>query len=650
MLQTANITCAHIVDDAFDSLPMEGFEADRAQTLVDNLEPDHFTEITTFLGCETEAELIKALGDLENVHRLFKNRRKLSPYCNGWFNDFLRDRKDKKSVIQPLLSLLRKNGVKCVKCGADYRVSNRSPEPQLVFIDLRLIDVHQTTSTEAAVKVYKKIKNRYQGCVPFVFLMSSLTTLADHRDQFWKDAGVFLTQFDSISKDLFKDRAELTSILCSYSQILPRIRSLYEHTSQLNKAISAAGERVRDKVRSLDIADYFVLHRNTVTAEKTDLGTYLSELLLEYVLFEIEGSTEIWEFAKYLQEWDLKDLPRARFSLKRAALDIYRGNIVHADGLLAWEIERAKGPKQGYFHLGDIFFESAKLESTGFMPKEALVLLTPMCDLARPDGLRSRTMFLCEGKVEPVKLTHGLIAENGIPDAILVNPKKKEELLKIRWNKKKFQVWGTNEIDSFRDGGSRWEPVGRLRPIYALQLQNALMTDMSRIGIQRAPDLLVPHGIDVMIAKGNKWQALDNESLQNVTAAGTSSSGDGSHILYMVDDAVISRVRRALQEWIKGSNADEEAVVALKDIFKQPAWSQMLRYCDHQIQQNNKKEPTDKDAFPIAGLDGILEKNKGAIVFTTSSSQSPYCSASGGTPRDPTIQPAILIFKFVRPS
>ncbi|WP_296651333.1 hypothetical protein [Paraburkholderia sp.] len=649
ILQRANITCAHIIDDAFDSAPTEPFGSDEAQTLIDNLVDDHFDEIVQFLNCQNEAGLLAALQDIEEVQRLFKNRRNLSPHCDGWFEEFLTDRKEKKTMLRPLIRLLQKSGVKCVKFGADYRVHRQSPEPQLVFVDLRLINNVVRVNADAAIQIYKKLKHRFKDCIPFVFLMSSLESLGDHRDQFWKEAGVFLTQFDSIQKDIFKHRAELTSIIGSYSSALPRIRALHQHIDQLESSIATAGKRIREKVRSLDMADYFVLHRNTIAAEKTDLGTYVSGLLLEYTLFEIEGSEEIWKFAKDLEGWELKDLPRSRFSLKPAALDIYSGNIVHANALLTWEETREKGPKQGYFHLGDIFFKAEEMKNSQATPKSALVLLTPACDLARPEDLRGRSMFLCEGAVEKIKPASKLTAHDGLPNTILVHPNKPDEKLQILWNKQKVQVWSVSGIDSFKGDNPPWLRVGRLRPIYAHQLQHTLMNNMSRIGTQRAPDRLNPHGIEVLVAKGNKWHALDSKSLKDSAAAATALSGDGSHILYIIDDAVVGRVRRHLEKWIK-NNGKEVAAVVLKEILKQPSWSKALLYCDHPIQQNESKNPAGKDAFPIADLNGIQDSCKNAIVITTSNHQSPYSSATGGGGRDATTQPAVLVFKFVRPT
>lgn len=647
-LQAANITCAHIIDDAFDRLPTEPFPVDEAQTLVDSLDAQNFEKICNFLDCKNEAELIDAFQDLDKVRLLFKKRGNFSPYCDEWFDAFLDDRKEKRAMVQPLITLLKNNGLKCITFGADYAIKTGTPEPQLVFIDLRLINIGQT-STEAAVKAYKKLKQHFDKCVPFVFLMSSLTSLGEHRDKFWEEAGVFLTQFDSISKDIFKDKSELSFILRTYSNALPRIRSLHQHIEQLECAIAAAGKRVREKVRSLDVADYFVLHRNTVAAEETDLGTYMSELLLEYTLFEIEGSAEIWQFAKDLQEWELKDLPRARFNLKPAALDIYRGNVLHANALMSWESTRLKGPEQGYFHLGDIYFKASEMDNAKSPPKQALILLTPVCDLARPDELRKRSMFLCEGKVEKVKQSSDLISHDKLPNIIVPNPSNSSEQLLIKWNKKKFHVWSTKEMDSFSTMSPVWKRIGRLRPLYALQLQQSLVSDMSRIGTQRAPDRLIPHGIEILIAKNGKWHTLDKESLKDNSAAATAPSADGSRILYIIDDAVIGRVRRTLGKWIKDHPRDFVSR-ALKNIIGQAQWSEKLLYCSHEIPQEEGKSTKNKDAFPMGDLAGVKSEYKEAVVFTTNTHNSAYSSVSGGTERDPKKQPAYLVFKLVRPA
>lgn len=531
--------------------------------------------------------------------------------------------------------------------GADYPVE-RSKEPQIVFIDLRLRE-SGPVQVDDAVNAYQKLKKVHLSCQPFVFLMSTQpTSLAEHRDEFREKAELFASQFEAAPKSWFDDLQAFEAILARYLRVLPQLRQLHDHIEGLEDAMQAAARHVKDALRALDLADYFVLHHNTVSIEKVGLGTYISDLLLDYVAYEVEGTQSIWNFAKYLDEWELADLPRSRFALTPAAAKIYTGNVLHANSRLESELERGQGPANGYFYLGDIFFEAKEYNEDN--PQRALVIATPACDLVRPDELRKRTIFLCEGKVKLVTKASVPAVDDGLAAVILAHPRDTNKHLLINWNKKLLHTWREEQINEFANpDGCHWVRVARLRPLYAVQLQHAITADLSRIGVQRAPNVLVPHGIEVLLRGDTRWILLDDKDRNEATAAALADSGGREkRTVFIVTDVAVQRIRRKLINWLD-NNPQANVAPVLNKLLARDDFDQSLMYLAHEVAQRTAEEQdVDITGYPfqaIVGLEDPAETQ--AVAFVRPGPPSRYRSVTGGRETDPS-QCACLVVKFIK--
>lgn len=562
----SNILRAHIIDDAYDDVPASGIASGTATRFVSELEEEAYDRACAAIGLvgADEQQFIEALADLRHVQALFAIRDQFGDHAQILFGDYLTDKDNKKRDVEPLIKLLEANGIDCTPFGGNYPVEN-TEEPHLVFIDLRLIEDDSPISVDAAVAVCKKLRDYHQGCQPFVFLMSTLVEpLKQRREEFRLQAKLFASQFESLEKRLFTDETELAYVLARYARVLPQLRSLQKSIEDVGTAVHTAVSTVQDELRNLDLADYFVLHRNTVSIEKVGLGTYVSDLVLEYLVHEVENTSQIWEFARELDKLKPENLPRSRFAVTPAAGKIYSGTLLHAKGRLDSERDRELGPSHGYFYLGDIFFAAKELNDP--VPKTALVIATPACDLVRPEVLRQRTVFLCEGKVQLLSPSSVPAGHDSLPGVIVPHPTDSKKQLLINWNKKKLHTWHAEQIDDFRKiEGCKWVRVGRLRPLYAVQLQHAVTADLSRIGVQRAPNLLVPHGVEVLIKKDGKWALLDNTDATDATTAAFSESEDRSKTVFIFSDTTVYRVRQKLREWI-GKNQAKPVAIPVEEV------------------------------------------------------------------------------------
>ncbi|EMJ4122301.1 hypothetical protein [Pseudomonas aeruginosa] len=622
----AGVKCAHIIDDAFDQTPTVAFSRDEAQALIDKLDDDRFGLLCEIIGMPEadEQSVIDALQNIEAVAAFFNARESFGD-ISAVFDGFFQDRAGKKGDLELLIKFLRANGVECFAFGADYSLSGHA-EPQLVFIDLRLKENGGQISIADAVNVCGKVYSNYPECKPFVFLMSTLSApLSNLRESFYLSAKLFASQFESIEKSIFRDSSELESILARYTKCFVELGRLHDRVGSVGNAIIKAADNVKATLRSLDLPDYFVLHHNTASIERVGLGTYVVDLLLEYLVREVESSPEIWGFASELDGWEIKNLPRSRFGLTYSAGKIYSGNMLHSKYRLDCEEQRGLGPSDGYFYLGDIFFLRAELGSG--RPRKALVISTPACDLVRPDKLRERTIFLCEGRVSDVTLSTIPSGQGGIPTTIIEWASKPGKQLSIEWGKKKLHTWHAEDMDSFKEQGCQWVRVGRLRPIYAIQLQHAITADLSRIGVQRPPNMLKPCGIRVFISTGSRWEMLDDEELKVPSASAIADSEDGKQGLYIVSDTTVRRIRRKLLQWVVKKGTLPSAAI-VKNIAESLEFEERLMYCKHM--REDGQAAAEDTVFPMHEAEGLDEPSQKAMVIVRPSSSSVYGSICAG--------------------
>ncbi|PKD38236.1 hypothetical protein CWO84_23800 [Methylomonas sp. Kb3] len=632
------VQCAHIIDDAYNKEPNLKLPPGKVQAFIDALEDAHFDFVCNLLEMKEadDAILMNALGDTDSVTKIFNARGELEPsHFNQLFDEYLVEQEAKLAQVKPLTELLQSYGIDCQTFGADYSLDS-SNEPQLIFIDLRLRE-EGPVQVDDAIAAYNKLRNTHQDCLPFVFLMSSLpTALTERREEFRKQSNLFASQFEALEKSNFQDKTDLEAILAQYVRVLPQLRNLHQHVGGISLAVDQAAEQVKRELRNLDLADYFVLHRNTVSIEKVGLGTYISDLILEYFVHELENTSQIWDLAKALDDWKLEDLPRSRFGLTPAAGNIYSGNLLHATVRLESEIDRKLGPKDGYFYLGDIFFN-------GEYQSKALVIATPACDLVRPDELRKRTIFLCEGSVKSVTAASVPAGQDGLASVVIQDPKDTTKQLMINWNKKRLHTWHAEEIDKFKEDKSDWIRVGRLRPLYAIQLQHAITADLSRIGVQRPPNILIPHGIEAFVRHNGKWKTLYGEERVVATAAALADSEDGKKTVFIISDSTVRKIRRKLLKWLE-NNPQE----LLTKIVQLPDFDNRLMYLEHKVPQKDQSgKDIDITGYAMQGAEGFTAEEVKAIALTRPAKPSLYLNVAGGNSISDE-QSASLVIKFIK--
>jgi hypothetical protein len=597
-LRSFGVTDAHIVDDAFDTVPGSGVRPQSAQTFIDGLNDIQFTAVATDLGDPNGDDewVVAQLATLEGARRVFLQREKYGTAAAQLFEEFLLATEPEKARLQPLLELLHRLGVKYHTFGRDYDADTANA-PQLLFVDLKLNE--REIRIDDPIRVVEKLMIRHPDASPLVFLISTLKdALNERRSEFRDRCKLFTTQFETLSKQIFQNEQELRWFLDDHIRAYPVLRQLQQNVTRWGQALDRAKEKLQSTLRCLDLADYFVLYQNTVTAEQVPLGTYMTDLLLEYVAHQVEGEDEISKFAQSLDTWKVSDLTRSRFNLQPIVGDIFSANVLHAMPRLTSEAERGRGPQHGFFQLGDIFFPRGELERNHLTT--AVVVLTPACDLVRPETIKQRraSILLCEGEVEPIKNRVPQPEGDTLDPVILRFPAEDGVQYAIHWQKKRPRTWKLEDLEAHKNPAtSPWTHAGRLRPLYALQLQHMVTSDLSRIGVQRTPAEYRPCGIEVLVANQGKWKLIKLRFEKDPAAGAVCDDKATGRMTMIVSDSVLRRVRAEILRWVDQSQDAHATAVGL--LFKSDDVVRALMFFSVSFRDDDRKSLV---VYPLKGM------------------------------------------------
>ncbi|AUI07691.1 hypothetical protein [Stenotrophomonas maltophilia] len=653
VFEGAEIRHAIIVDDAYDKTPNTPLSRDEAQQVIDGI-GEAFDDLLEKLKLAVTIDDGESMGDMDDDQLLIEYLTTLAgtatlylekanyPGVIDLFKPYDDQKGSRRREVDVLEAKLVAAGLEVQCYGAVDEIGDGNP-PQLLFLDLQMHDAAGgAVSTDAAVGAYKRIQGKHGGH-PFVFLMSTLSgALPASSEVFRNSADIYHSQFEALDNNLFSQDQMFEEVLDSYARSYLHLTRMRLAIDGVVEAIGAAAISLRRSLLDLDIADYRILQSNTAGIEKMPMGVYVTELSLEYLSYLIESDSKLWSLAAEIDAWKRENIPRSRFALRPSVRDLYTGNVIHAPSRLEQEAKLRRGPKDGFFYLGDIFFRAEDC-AKGKIPRIAMAIATPACDLARPDKvIEGRTILLCCGKVSktssqaPIPTTRG-----GLPVTLLSHPAESAQKLHVEWDIKKLVTWDSTIVKRFMRGAGDWTRVGRLRPLYALQLQHAITSDLSRVGTQRPPSEPVPHGVELLVRLGGKWKSIDAKDIGSSVAAAVYRSTDGAdRYSFVLADPTLSRLRRMIYTYHNSTDRDLKKVakwlMGLKDLDRK------LIYLDFSVKKDDPSQPI----YPLSqGKRKLAHPN--SIVFIDKRIKCAYGKVGGGVAQDDAHHTAHFAIRFV---
>lgn len=638
--EAAGIVHAHIVDDAFDVEPGAGLAEAAIHAFLAEVDEEQFDALAIVLGIDDpdEDKVVAHLRTQEGAAALYAKRDAFGAPAEQLFLEFSNVVGPEKNLLDPLITVLEGMGVNVHKFGRDY-ILNGEPKPQMLFVDLKLTEGQ--IRIEEPIDVVRKMRKIYGDAHPLVFLMSSHAgSLRAEREKFREHAKLFSSQFEDIPKRKFAHAKVLERFLWHHVQVYRQIVALQRHVEAWSGAMDMAKERLEETLRGLDLADYFVL-RNTASADGMKLGGYVTDLLLEYVAHEIEGRPQVGRFARELDGWDLKSLTRSRFSIEPVVADIFAANVLHSADRLEWEKKNGLGPSNGMLSMGDVFFRRDEVNAGAI--RSAVVVLQPACDLVRPAILKSRkqTILVCHGKVSILKPSSALETVDNLDPVILRYPPLRDTRHVLEWDKKRSFHWEHTMLDELAKPEAALVHVGRLQPLYALQLQRAVTADLSRVGTQRRPFQYVPYGVQLLVPKNGKWQTIVDHGADASSGAISDDRGDHKKT-FILNDVLLREAYEKLEDWLAG-NLGQPAAAAIRAVLDYPQALSMLMY----HVSETSKEARGRPVYPLdaAAFTAGQEALKKYIVLAVQRSEDSHFASGRNLKEGET---AVIVFKFVR--
>lgn len=394
----------------------------------------------------------------------------------------------KTAAIRPVIERLRSFDLIVETAGeSDWR--NHLEDVSIVFLDWRLGQEGDTgAAIEAASSVAKSIHESRGPSLPMIVLISSFDGVKEHARSFSEKSGLVSGLFDAMPKALLAESIELQmTILCDYLEKGHVVQSFFD---AVNRRTNEAAASFVETIRNLTLSDYANLQHFALKADGHPLGAYLTELLAGVWIDALFQGT-LREPLSALDSLDFECLPSltepseaVNRVYNSAMFDTHVGDFQphpHADPTAAENAVRLT--------MGDVVVER---DAAGKIA-QVYVVINPQCDLAESPRSKRRidddlSVLLVPGELRPIASE-----DRGKGKATASTPyfAVGEQEFRVLWFGKKQLAVPYAEFSNWMRQGQR-ERKARMRTSFALELQTAIRSELTRVGLPVAPPMVAP--------------------------------------------------------------------------------------------------------------------------------------------------------------
>lgn len=529
LLEARGIRKAVVIDDVFDAVPRpEELNDGDWSNFFDDLGEDGNEHLKTLYEGYEEASADDLKASPEFIAIVWENRATLpQAACEHLFGDYEQIKDTERVRLEALVSDLEALGLTCTTMGRDLDAEAR--EAELIFIDL-FLGFHQ--SEDDMARAIQRVGELVEGRIetpPLVVLMSRSPRLQDKRNEFRDTAGLLGSTFRVVSKaDLAKDG--------TLDTLLTRLANHYEDAKRVagfvhawDNGLDLARRNFISILRRLDLSDLAQVRALLLDFEGQNLGEYLLDVADRVLQHEIEDDDTTIAAALELNKIDLEKYPAPHLVSSPDLQElVHRMVFLHPDRL---QLSETNGKAQLQF--GDVL--RWKTEDGKQYSDDVSLVVSPACDLVR-DGGTERVMLL-SGMLEELQPKNWSYKAGPVRTAIVILPDEGRKW--IRWNLKNIVTLDWDELGRFLGEEDKVRRIGRIREIYAIEIQQMLLADLGRIG--RPANLPVPFPVSVSLfyvdaeAKARK---LDVEPIESAACyVGRGRRPDPVHRLVLTEQA-----------------------------------------------------------------------------------------------------------------
>ena len=486
LLQERQIRKAVVIDDVFDDAPRPD-ELDHGDwaTFFDDLGNDDHDMLEELFPGFKAADTGDLRESQDFINALWGNRQSLpAGPIETLFHDYESTNATERAELENLVQTLEGLGLTCARMGRDP--SAEANDANLIVIDLFLGRNQTGDDMERAVTRARDLVAERAENPPLVILTSRSPRLNENRDAFRDDAGLLGSTFRVASKsDLGKDGA-LEAMLLRLARHYEDAKRVASFVHAWDSGLNEARERFIRVLRRLDLSDLAQVRALLLDFEGERLGEYLLDVADRVLQHEIENDDDTIAAALELNKINLDKYPAPHLTgtpdLQHL---VHRMVFLHRDRLRLSEDDG-----KPVLQFGDVL--RWKKEGEEVYGNNVCLVVTPACDLVR--GGAERVMLLA-GKLEQLQPRDWSYKAGPVRTAIIILPEEGRRW--IRWNLKDVRTVGWEELDGLLGEGQRLSRIGRLREIYAIEIQEMLLADLGRIG--RPANMPVPFPVSVSL-------------------------------------------------------------------------------------------------------------------------------------------------------
>ncbi len=492
LLQERGIQRVVVIDDAFDATPRCDELDDVNWTVFfdDLTDEDHRSLAVLFPDYEqTNSDELRNSQVFVNV--LWENRHVLSDEkSQSLFGEYETANTAERAVLDALIARLTDLDLTCVSAGRDAEAA--AIDSDLVIVDLFLGRQQTEHDIDCAIQQIGEISKSRESNPPLVILMSRSTRLKEKRDEFRDRAFLYGSIFRVASKAELAEPGTLERILTRLAHNYPDAKKVASFIHAWDEGLYRARTEFVTLLRRLDLSDLAQLRTLLLEFEGAKLGDYLLDIADRVLQHEIEGDPVTIEAAHTLNSVELDQYPAPHLTGSANAQNlVHRMIFQHHERL---RISNVAGSTVLAF--GDLL----RKKTDGELTDSVLLVVTPACDLVRD---AAEDVLVLPGTMKPLTVQDWTYKDNDVRTPAFTM--QGSDNYWIKWRiKERHTIPMATITDQLRENNDLIR-VGRMREVYAIEIQQQMLSHMGRIGQLTNPPASFPVSVTLY--------AVDNDHL-----------------------------------------------------------------------------------------------------------------------------------------
>ncbi|TRW14496.1 hypothetical protein [Glacieibacterium frigidum] len=322
-----------------------------------------------------------------------------------------------------------------------------------------------------------------------IVLMSSLETVRDARGDFRSETELTGSAFAFVGKPDLNEPWKVKAHLGMLERARPYAPAFNDYRAGLDDALSKAREELLKLVDDLDIGDYAFLQSRALMKDGHPLGDYVFWLLSSQLMALAFERDEMRTRQRALDALEFVGAPFAATEPSTVVANLLHSALVSRNMGPLGPHPRAKTDSAyaafPLVQLGDVFLDEGRTKAVVVMSADCDLAFSPMPD-REPDA--DTPVMLLPGV--PVKMKDAKDGPDPNTDGLL----HREEVYRIVWDLAKYRAVPLGQLNEwFQKEGYDVSNRDRLRPLFALKLQQEFGAHLMRVG----PPILPPTTVGV---------------------------------------------------------------------------------------------------------------------------------------------------------